>query len=88
MEPTMQDYPLVEIVWADHFSEFEDGYNLEQLLRLIKAPSIRKTVGYLAAENSRMVAIAGTIEEDGTFSEVFCCMKKCIISRSDKKKGA
>lgn len=78
------DKPLIEVVWADHYSDFEDGFNDEDIQKLIAKPAIRKSSGYLVGENRRQIAIAGTVEEDGTYSEVFVCMKKCIISRSDR----
>jgi len=78
------EYPLISITWADHYSEFDDGFTLDEIKKLLDTPCIRETGGYLVGENKRQIAIAGTIEEDGTMSEVFICMKKAIIHRSDK----
>jgi hypothetical protein len=72
-------FPRATLTWADHFSDFEDGYSIEDIEKMMKKPAIRETSGYLVGENKRMVALAGTIEEDGTCSEIFLCMRKCIL---------
>lgn len=75
------EFPYVEITWADHYSEFKDGFSMEELQKMVETPCIRKSVGYLVADSKRQIAIAGTIEDDGTCSEIFVCMKKAIIKK-------
>ena len=75
------DCPRVTVTWADHYSEYDQGYSMEDIKKLVATPCIRKTTGYLLpVTNRRQIAIAGTIEEDGTVSEIFICMKRAIIS--------
>lgn len=75
------DCPRITVTWADHYSEFEQGWSLEEIAKLVAKPCIRKTTGYLLPVSSkRQIAVAGTIEEDGTASEIFVCMKKVIIA--------
>ena len=78
-------YPLVVVEWADHYSNYEDGFSQDDITKMLNKLCIRKTVGYLVGENKRQIAIAGTAEEDGTFSEVFICMKKAIISITERR---
>lgn len=74
------DYPRVTVTWADHYSDYEQGYSLEDIEKLVKTPCIRKSTGYLLpTKNKRQIAIAGTIDDDNTFCEIFICMKKAII---------
>lgn len=83
MKKTKQDWidaPRVTVTWADHYSEYEQGFSLEDVEKMIKTPCIRKSTGYLLPiKDRRQIAIAGTIEEDETVSEIFICMKKAII---------
>lgn len=73
--------PRVTVTWADHWSDYEDGFSMEDIQEMVAKPCIRKTTGHLLPVSSkRQIAIAGTIEEDGTVSEVFICMKKAIIN--------
>ena len=81
---SFEDCPFVEVTWADHYSDFEDGFSPEQIEKMLKKPAIRKTAGYLVGESKRMIAVAGTLEEDGTCSEVFLCMRKCVIKLEEK----
>ncbi len=82
-------FPHIIVEWMDHYSEFEQGFSLEDVQKMVKTPAIRQTAGFLVHEGQRQIAIAGTIDfEDGEYSfcEVFVCMKKAIVSRSDKPK--
>lgn len=82
-EEAFGEFPKIEVTWADHYSNFEDGFTIDQIQQMLKKLCIRKTSGYLVGEDRRQLAIASTIEDDGTASELFICMKKAIISRSD-----
>lgn len=79
-----EEFPRIEVVWADHYSNFEDGFTIAKIKEMLEDICIRKTSGYLVGENRRQLALASTIEDDGTVSEIFICMKKAIISRSDQ----
>lgn len=69
----------VNVVWADHFGlEINEPYELEEIEERLK-PCIRETIGYLVAENRRVIAVAGTKEEDGTWTEVNFFMKRCVM---------
>lgn len=81
------DFPLIEVEWADHYSEFDDGHTLDEVIEMVNTPCVRQSSGYLIAENKRQIAIAGTVEEDGTYSEIFVCMKRSILYRSDRDKN-
>jgi len=82
-------FPDIEVEWMDHYSEFEQGLSIDDVKKMVATPAIRVSKGYLVHEGKRQIAIAGTIDyEDGeyTFCEVFVCMKKAILYRSDKVK--
>lgn len=75
------DCPRVTVTWADHYSDYNQGYSIEDIQKMVATPCIRKTTGYLLPiKSKRQIAIAGTIEDNGTASEIFICMKKAIIS--------
>ena len=77
-------YPNIIVRWADHFgTHTNESYELEDIIGMMK-PCIRETTGYLVAENKRVLAIAGTIEEDGSVTDVNFLMKRGVIYRSDK----
>ena len=46
-------FPRATVTWADHFSDFEDGFSLEDIMEMMKKPSIRETSGYLVGSNKR-----------------------------------
>ncbi len=75
----MLKYKRVSITWADHYYD-EEPVTLEEVQKNLKAMT-RITSGFLIAENKRVIAIASTIDEDGTFSEVNYLMKRAILSR-------
>jgi len=77
-------YPLVEIVWADHFFDSGDC-ELEEIEEEAKTPYMGKYTGYLVHENKRMVVLCANIWEDGTLSCPMYIMKKSITKRSDKE---
>ena len=73
--------PRVTVTWADHYSEYEQGFTLDKVKKMVETLCIRKTTGYLLpVGNRRQIAIAGTIEDDGTVSEIFICMKKAVMN--------
>ena len=85
-----EQFPDITVEWMDHYSEFEQGYSMDDVIKMVRTPAIRKTKGFLIYEGQRQIAIAGTIDfEEGEYSfcEVFVCMKRAIVSRSDKPKG-
>jgi len=78
------EFPLITVKWGDHFcTGTNEPHELKDIIKMAK-PAIRETSGYLVYENKRMLAIAGTIEEDGTVTEVNFFIKRAILSRSDK----
>lgn len=80
-------FPLITVEWADHYSDFEGTYSRESVKELVKDICIRQTSGHLIEENKRQLVLASTVDfEDGEYSfcEVFVCMKKTIVARSDK----
>lgn len=72
-------FPEVTVTWADHWSDYGQGFSIEDVEEKLRDYCIRKTKGWLIGQNKRQIAVAGTIEEDGTVSEFFVCMKKAII---------
>jgi len=80
-------FPIITVEWADHYSEFDQGMSIDDVQKMVDTPAVRKTTGHLICEGKRQLAVASTIDfEDGKYSfcEVFICMKKAIINRSDK----
>lgn len=77
-------FPHITVRWEDHWcTESNEPYSVEEIAKMAKA-TVRETTGYLVYEGERVLAIAGTIEEDGQVTEVNFFMKQAIISRSDK----
>lgn len=80
-------FPIVTVEWADHYSDFQDVYSEKDAKELVDDLCIRKSTGHLIAEGQRQIMLAGTVDyEEGeyTFSEVFVCMKRAILKRSDR----
>lgn len=72
-------FKLVKVTWADHFAtETNMPYTVEELIAKL-VPCVRITIGYLTAENRRVMAVSGTKEEDGSFTETTFLMKRCVI---------
>ena len=77
-------FPRITIQWGDHWcTEQNEPYSLEEIERMARAV-IRETSGYLVYEGKRVLAVAGTIEENGDATEINFFMKRAIINRSDK----
>lgn len=76
-------YPYVAVTWYDHWATgTNDPKTVEQVID-DAVPVIRETGGYLVYENEDVVALAGTIEEDYTVTEINVLFKLGILSRSD-----
>lgn len=89
MPDLLDRYPVVTVHWADHYSVFDQGQSESEVEHLVDTPCIRITTGHLIKESRRQIAIASTVDEDEsgtvTFTEVFVCMKRAILKRSDRK---
>lgn len=73
----------IEVHWKDHFF-VEENMSIDEVKDRIKHPIIRKTKGHFVAQDRDTIAIASTIEDDGSFTETNFLLKKDIIYRSDK----
>jgi len=78
------DFPILTVLWLDHSgSETNQPYSLEDIVDMCK-PTERETTGYLVLETKQCLAVANTIEEDGTVTEIDFIIKRLIKKRSDK----
>lgn len=78
------DYPLITVKWYDHWcTGVNDPYTVEEVKEMARRV-IRETSGYLIHEDRFVIGVAGTIEEDGTLTEINWFMKRAILHRSDK----
>lgn len=74
-------FPRITVTWADHhITPTNEVISLEELQSYLE-PSVRETTGYLVAETRRVLAVAGTVEDDGSFCEVNVLMKKAVLRK-------
>lgn len=74
-------YPKMTVQWADHhMTETNQEITPEEIQDYME-PCIRETTGYLVCETRRTIALAGTIEENGSFCDVNILMKRAIIHK-------
>ncbi len=79
----MKDFPLIEVIWDDHWIENED-VTMEKIKKEAR-PMVGKYSGYLVHETKQMLVIASNIwEEEEEFGPTMYIMKRSIIKRSDK----
>lgn len=83
----MKGYPLIEVVWWDHWIENED-VTMEHIKKEA-SPYIGRYAGYLVHETKRMLVIASNVwqeedEKEVMFGPTMYIMKRSITSRSDK----
>lgn len=75
-----EKYPKVEVEWEDHHgtptNESVDPRDVENSLR----PVNRLSIGWLIAEDEKMMAIAALLEEDHTVCDVTYLIKSCIVT--------
>jgi len=83
MTKIKHNFPSIVVEWADHYSTpINESYSVEDVEKMLK-PFIRVTKGYLVGENRRVIAVASTLEEDGSVTDIDILMKRAIISRED-----
>lgn len=71
-------YPKVTITWGDHWATHTNAaVDPEEIPGMLK-PVLRETTGYLVGKNKECLAIAGTIESDGSVCEVTILMRNAI----------
>ena len=84
------DYPLITVIWADHWQD-EGDFTLSEIKSKTK-PYIGEWTGKLILETKQMVVLGNNkwearpdnSEMEDTWSEPMYIMKRSIISRSDK----
>ena len=80
----IKDYPHIEVVWADHWTDPGD-FELAEIISNTRA-YYGKFLGYKVHETKQMIVLVRNIWEDGSVSDPMYIMKRSIISRSDKPK--
>lgn len=73
-------YPKITVTWADHHATPINEEITPDSIHDWMEPSIRETTGYLVCETKRTLAVAGTIEENGSFCDVTVLMKRAVLN--------
>ena len=76
-------YPIVEVVWNDHFFDEEDK-TLADIKKDAVKPYVGTYVGYLVHENKAMLVLCANVWAEDDLSCPMYIMKNSIVSRSDK----
>ena len=75
-------FPVVEVWWWDHHaSETNSPLTMEEIMEKC-VPQVRQTIGYLIYETTKCIALAHTLEEDGTYTEIDFILKKEIKKKA------